>query len=59
MLAEGLSNKLIAADLGISEHTVKFHANSILGKLHVGSRTEASNFDGLRSVDLLAGDEIE
>ncbi|HXF26084.1 MAG TPA: LuxR C-terminal-related transcriptional regulator [Bryobacteraceae bacterium] len=41
MLAEGLSNKLIAGDLGISEHTVKFHANSILGKLHAGSRTEA------------------
>lgn len=32
MLAEGLSNKLIAVDLGISEHTVKFNVNSILGK---------------------------
>jgi len=41
MLAEGLSNKLIAVDLGISEHTVKFHVNSILGKLNAGSRTEA------------------
>ena len=41
MLAEGLSNKEIAARLSISEHTAKFHVNSILGKLHAGSRTEA------------------
>jgi DNA-binding NarL/FixJ family response regulator len=27
--------------LGISEHTVKFHVNAILGKLSVASRTEA------------------
>lgn len=41
MLAEGLSNKLIAHKLSISEHTVKFHVNSILAKLHAGTRTEA------------------
>lgn len=41
MLAEGLGNKQIAAGLGISEHTVKFHVASILGKLHAGTRTEA------------------
>jgi len=41
MLAEGQSNKSIAHRLGISEHTVKFHVTSILGKLHAGSRTEA------------------
>ena len=29
-MAEGQSNKLIAHGLGISEHTVKFHVNSIL-----------------------------
>jgi DNA-binding NarL/FixJ family response regulator len=40
-LAKGLSNKAIAHDLGISEHTVKFHVNAILGKLGVESRTEA------------------
>lgn len=40
-MAEGLSNKLIARDLAISEHTVKFHINAILGKLGVQSRTEA------------------
>lgn len=41
MLAEGLSNKQIAAALQISEHTAKFHVNSILGKLGAGTRTEA------------------
>jgi len=41
LLAEGLSNKLIAARLGISEHTAKFHVNSILGKLGAQSRSEA------------------
>jgi two-component system, NarL family, response regulator YdfI len=41
MLAEGAGNKLIARRLGISEHTVKFHVGSILGKLNASSRTEA------------------
>lgn len=41
MIAEGLSNKLIAFRLGISEHTVKFHVMSIMGKLNAGSRTDA------------------
>ena len=41
MLAEGLVNKEIAARLGISEHTVKFHISSILDKLDASTRTEA------------------
>jgi DNA-binding NarL/FixJ family response regulator len=41
LLAEGLSNKQIAQQLGISEHTVKFHVDAILGKLGAHSRTEA------------------
>lgn len=41
MLAEGLANKEIAARLGISEHTVKFHISSILDKLGASTRTEA------------------
>ena len=41
LVALGLPNKGIALDLGISEHTVKFHVGSILGKLDAGSRTEA------------------
>jgi len=40
-MAQGLSNKLIARHLNISEHTVKFHVNAILGKLGAQSRTEA------------------
>jgi two-component system, NarL family, nitrate/nitrite response regulator NarL len=41
MLAEGLSNKMIAHRLSISDHTAKFHVNSILAKLNAGTRTEA------------------
>ena len=41
MIAEGLGNKIIAARLGISEHTVKFHIASIFAKLNAGNRTEA------------------
>jgi DNA-binding NarL/FixJ family response regulator len=41
LLAEGLPNKAIARRLGISEHTVKFHVNAVLGKLGAQSRTEA------------------
>ena len=40
-LAQGLSNRAIAARLGISEHTVKFHLASIFGKLGVSTRTSA------------------
>jgi len=41
LLAAGLSNKAIARKLAISEHTAKFHVNSILAKLGASSRTEA------------------
>jgi DNA-binding NarL/FixJ family response regulator len=41
LLAEGAGNKEIAARLGISEHTAKFHVSSILSKLGASSRTEA------------------
>jgi two-component system, NarL family, response regulator YdfI len=40
-IANGLANKEIAVRLNISEHTVKFHVASILGKLGASSRTEA------------------
>lgn len=39
--ARGLSNKLIARELGISERTVQTHMYHIFRKLGVGSRTEA------------------
>jgi DNA-binding NarL/FixJ family response regulator len=41
LLALGLSNKLIGARLGISEHTAKFHVNAISGKLGAQGRTDA------------------
>ena len=41
LIAEGLPNKSIASQLGISEHTVKFHVNSILSKTGTQSRTQA------------------
>src|SRR5258708_36266897 len=41
LLSQGLPNKRIAQRLGISDHTVKFHVNAVLGKLGVQSRSEA------------------
>ena len=40
-LARGLGNKQIAAQLGVSERTVKFHVSSLFEKLGAGNRTEA------------------
>jgi DNA-binding NarL/FixJ family response regulator len=40
LLAEGLSNRMVADRLSISEHTVKFHVASIYGKLGASSRAE-------------------
>jgi DNA-binding NarL/FixJ family response regulator len=48
LLADGLPNREIATRLNISEHTIKFHIGSILGKLGASSRTEAVT-RGLRS----------
>ncbi len=41
LLAQGLQNKEIAAELVITERTVKFYVSSILSKLGAGNRTEA------------------
>ncbi len=41
LVSQGLSNKLIARQLQISEHTVKFHISSISTKLGASSRTDA------------------
>jgi len=41
LLAQGLSNKQIAARLAISDHTAKFHVAAILGKLGADGRTDA------------------
>ncbi|KAB8143355.1 response regulator transcription factor [Chloroflexia bacterium SDU3-3] len=43
LLGQGLSNKMIARDLGVSDHTVKFHVSSIYAKLGAANRAEAVN----------------
>src|SRR5215217_4763853 len=41
LLSQGYSNRLIAGELHISEHTVKFHISSLYAKLAVNNRAEA------------------
>jgi len=41
LVADGLANKAIAAVLGVSDETVKFHLTSIFGKLGASNRTDA------------------
>jgi len=41
LMAQGLGNKGIAAALGISAHTAKYHVASVLAKLDAHTRTEA------------------
>ncbi len=40
LVVDGLRNKEVAGELGISENTVKFHLRNILDKLHAQSRAE-------------------
>lgn len=43
LLAEGASNRHIAAELVLAEGTVKNHVSNILSKLHAENRTQAAN----------------
>jgi NarL family two-component system response regulator LiaR len=54
VVARGKSNQEIAAELMISEATVRTHVSNILGKLHLASRTQAALYalrEGLASLD--------
>ncbi len=42
LIGKGLSNKEIAAELGIGEKTVRTHVSNVLAKLNVNSRTQAA-----------------
>jgi NarL family two-component system response regulator LiaR len=42
LIAQGMSNKEIAANIFVAEWTVRSHVSSILGKLHLASRTQAA-----------------
>ena len=53
LLSEGLSNKLIARRLRISEHTVKFHISALYAKLGASSRADAVSRAARRGVLML------
>jgi len=55
LVADGLLNKQIAAELGLSTNTVKIHVTAILAKLQCRSRTQAAVL--LKSLDLDADAE--
>jgi NarL family two-component system response regulator LiaR len=54
LVAQGLSNHDIAEQLIVGETTVRSHVSSILGKLHLASRTQAALYalrEGYASID--------
>lgn len=53
LMAEGLLNKQIAAELGLAENTVKIHVTAVLSKLECRSRTQAAVL--VKSLDLDEG----
>ncbi|WP_254429186.1 MULTISPECIES: response regulator transcription factor [unclassified Ruegeria] len=44
LVSKGQSNKIIASNLGITEHTVKLHIHNVVGKIGVSNRTAAAQF---------------
>jgi len=54
LVAQGKNNREIADDLTVTEGTVRVHVSSILSKLHLASRTQATLYalrEGLASLD--------
>ncbi len=50
LIARGLTNRLIARELALSEKTVKTHVSAVLSKLGLADRTQAALYavrDGL------------
>lgn len=56
LIAEGLSNKLIADRIGVSESAAKFHVMNIINKLGATCRTQAVTFAVRRNLLVLAPD---
>ncbi|CAA9569413.1 MAG: Two-component transcriptional response regulator, LuxR family [uncultured Thermomicrobiales bacterium] len=59
LVARGLGNRAIAETLFLSEPTVRSHVSTILGKLHLASRTQAALYalrEGIASLDDPSGD---
>jgi NarL family two-component system response regulator LiaR len=50
LIANGLSNSQIAAELVISENTVKGHVSNIFSKLHLADRTQAAVYAWQRGI---------
>lgn len=44
LVAQGESNKAVASQLGITEHTVKLHVHNLVSKIGVSNRTAAASF---------------
>ncbi|TCD14367.1 response regulator [Oricola cellulosilytica] len=57
MLGEGLLNKQIAYELGVSEATIKAHVSAVLQKLNVDSRTQAVILLSKIGADMLRDEE--
>ncbi|WDR06245.1 response regulator transcription factor [Devosia rhodophyticola] len=55
-VSDGLQNKIIAAKMELSEHTVKVHVHNIIRKLKVHNRTQAAAV--FRSFDRRSGHEV-
>lgn len=56
LVAEGATNREIAASLQLSEHTVHFHVKNILAKLHLRNRAQAVAYAIRTGLDTPAGD---
>lgn len=59
LLTRGLSNKLIARNLGITESTVKVHFKRIFKKIGVENRTQAAFWAVRQRIGVVVTNELE